>query len=330
MWVPLHRSISSPQKRKRRIDTSPGAGMGPGFRSSPLTGPLHHVDVPVSAVGAGAHAGRSSMVGHSSIQGWRASMEDKYIIDDLTSIPKHSLVAVFDGHAGSECAAFCSNNLVDLLQATPSWKLYRALYNSHDLVNGGIKNKHKRPESELKEERNKLLSQALVEAYIQLDFEFLKSLLPPECAGDPSITNIDELGQVIDKCILAHIQEEMVGGGCTAVCSIITPDSVIVANCGDSRCVISGTAPVDPQSSTPPVSAATTSSGPKKHKKHKQPPVISSASSPSYTYTSIAMTEDHKPSNPDEKERVLFAGGLVHLDRVDGSLAMSRAIGDFR
>ncbi|XP_061073524.1 protein phosphatase, Mg2+/Mn2+ dependent, 1Na (putative) [Conger conger] len=40
-------------------------------------------------------------------------------------------------------------------------------------------------------------------------------------------------------------------------------------------------------------------------------------------------TEDHKPSNPREKERIQNAGGSVTLQRVNGSLAVSRALGDF-
>jgi protein phosphatase 1B len=40
-------------------------------------------------------------------------------------------------------------------------------------------------------------------------------------------------------------------------------------------------------------------------------------------------TKDHKPVNPIEKERIQNAGGSVMIQRVNGSLAVSRALGDF-
>lgn len=40
-------------------------------------------------------------------------------------------------------------------------------------------------------------------------------------------------------------------------------------------------------------------------------------------------TCDHKPGNPAERERITAAGGSVMIQRVNGSLAVSRALGDF-
>jgi len=43
----------------------------------------------------------------------------------------------------------------------------------------------------------------------------------------------------------------------------------------------------------------------------------------------LFATEDHKPYNTNEKERIEKAGGTVMMQRVNGSLAVSRALGDF-
>ena len=51
---------------------------------------------------------------------------------------------------------------------------------------------------------------------------------------------------------------------------------------------------------------------------------------PDTPYNCVTMTDDHIPTIPEENLRIMKAGGFVQDDRVDGSLAMSRAMGDFR
>jgi protein phosphatase 2C family protein 2/3 len=41
------------------------------------------------------------------------------------------------------------------------------------------------------------------------------------------------------------------------------------------------------------------------------------------------LTDDHKPKHPKEEQRIKKAGGYVENGRVNGSLALSRALGDF-
>jgi serine/threonine protein phosphatase PrpC len=43
----------------------------------------------------------------------------------------------------------------------------------------------------------------------------------------------------------------------------------------------------------------------------------------------LTLSEDHKPTNPEEQARIEKAGGYVSNGRVDGNLAVSRGLGDF-
>ena len=43
----------------------------------------------------------------------------------------------------------------------------------------------------------------------------------------------------------------------------------------------------------------------------------------------VDLSKDHKPELPEDRQRIMKAGGQVVDGRVNGSLALSRAFGDF-
>lgn len=89
------------------------------------------------------------------------------------------------------------------------------------------------------------------------------------------------------RCELRTPQCDAVGS--TAVVAVVTPDKIVVSNCGDSRAVLCRNG------------------------------------------TAIPLSVDHKADRADEMKRIEEAGGrIIYWDgpRVQGFLAMSRAIGD--
>jgi len=107
----------------------------------------------------------------------------------------------------------------------------------------------------------------------------------PEAILDPAA-----ISTVLRTCFLSvdhELRDQCKdGSGTTAVAAFLSPTHIVVANCGDSRCVLSRVG---------------------------------------HVWSSI----DHKPALDAERTRIMNAGGFVAMNRVDGCLAVSRALGDY-
>jgi len=84
--------------------------------------------------------------------------------------------------------------------------------------------------------------------------------------------------------------------GSTAVVALVTPAHVVVANCGDCRAVLMK--------------------------------MLEGQDAGNWSFE--ALSKDHKPESAVERERIEAAGHQVENGRVDGVLAVSRGVGDFR
>ena len=240
----------------------------------------------------------------SSMQGWRATMEDTHILAPELKIPiqgkpsghevlmDHALFCVFDGHGGSFTSDYAGKHFLRFLTSRSEWKNYVALSSSDRKEVPGLK----------------LVKAALSGAFFDIDIE-LKGLYKkriemyggthPQSTKRGRSRGQKKLPSVADErdaqSSPRHSSPQppmpkiMVDrSGSTAVMVLLTPHHIICCNAGDSRAIVckGGNA--------------------------------------------LPLSFDHKPSNPTELNRVKEAGGFVRYKRVDGDLAVSRGLGDFR
>ncbi|KAA3489859.1 putative protein phosphatase 2C 60 [Gossypium australe] len=209
--------------------------------------------------------------GLSSMQGWRAAMEDAHAaypdLDESTSF-----FGVYDGHGGKVVAKFCAKYLHQQVLMHEAYatgdlgaSVHRAFFRMDEMMRG------QRGWREL----------ALLGDKIDKFTGMIEGLIWSPKGGE----GID---QDDDWAIEEGPHSDFSGptSGSTACVAILRNNQLVVANAGDSRCVIS-----------------------RKGQAYN-------------------LSRDHKPDLEAEKERILKAGGFIHAGRVNGSLNLSRAIGD--
>uniref|UniRef100_A0A7N8WUG9 protein-serine/threonine phosphatase n=1 Tax=Mastacembelus armatus TaxID=205130 RepID=A0A7N8WUG9_9TELE len=198
--------------------------------------------------------GNGLRYGLSSMQGWRVEMEDAHTA--VLGLPAPgmtdwSFFAVYDGHAGSRVANYCSKHLLEHII-------------SASLGVGGTQGSQAGSDSSTSGPPVPPTVEA-VKAGIRTGFLRI----------DEHMRSFSDFRNGMDR------------SGSTAVGILLSPDHFFFINCGDSRAVL-------------------------------------------YRNSHVCFsTLDHKPCNPRERERIQNAGGSVMIQRVNGSLAVSRALGDY-
>lgn len=130
------------------------------------------------------------------MQGWRKTMEDTFITDTTTLGEGISLFAVFDGHGGTEVSEYLKNNFTQVLKANKNF-----LDKKYEL--------------------------ALIQTFKELD----SSLITPEVNEQ-----LMELSPCSKKTSDEPDSKEVAYSvGSTACVALITPETIFVANLGDSR-----------------------------------------------------------------------------------------------
>ncbi|KAJ4732660.1 Protein phosphatase 2C family protein [Rhynchospora pubera] len=209
--------------------------------------------------------------GLSSMQGWRTTMEDAHTalldLDESTSF-----FGVYDGHGGRVVAKFCAKFLPTQILKSEAYAagdlgtaVHKAFFRMDEMMQG---QRGWRELAALGDNINKFAG--MVEGLIW----------SPRASDSANV--VDDWASEEGP----HSDFTGPTSGCTACVAIIRNKQLVVANAGDSRCVIS-----------------------RKGQAYN-------------------LSRDHKPELEAERERILKAGGFIHAGRVNGSLNLSRAIGD--
>ncbi|XP_047325525.1 probable protein phosphatase 2C 60 [Impatiens glandulifera] len=209
--------------------------------------------------------------GLSSMQGWRTSMEDAHAAyPDLDA--NTSFFGVYDGHGGKVVAKFCAKHLhLQVLKSEAystgdiGTSLQKSFFRMDEMMVG---QRGWRELAVLGDKLNKL--GGMIEGLIWSPRSGERKELVDDWAYEEG----------------PHSDFSGPDSGCTANVAVLRENQLIVANAGDSRCVIS-----------------------RKGQAYN-------------------LSRDHKPDLEAERERILKAGGFIHAGRVNGSLNLTRAIGD--
>ncbi|KAJ3679187.1 hypothetical protein LUZ60_017198 [Juncus effusus] len=211
--------------------------------------------------------------GLSSMQGWRTTMEDAHCaLPDLDE--ETSFFGVFDGHGGKVVSKFCAKYLHKQVLKNEAYStgdlgtaVHKAFFRMDEMMKG---QRGWREISQLGDKINKFAG--MVEGLIW----------SPKASDSKNNLTIDDWPFEEGP----HADFEGPTSGSTACVALIRNKQLVVANAGDSRCIIS-----------------------RKGQAYN-------------------LSRDHKPELQAERERIVKAGGYIQAGRVNGSLNLTRAIGD--
>lgn len=159
--------------------------------------------------------------------------------------------------------------------------------------------------------------------------------------GTADTLMVDAVEAVASRAAAEHVSalDDEGDSGTTACMVMITPDALVCANAGDSRAIFCRKANTD-------IFKHTTGGDVGTHHHHNDDDgnendhddddnrAVHFASDLTNDTTkinrAIALSYDHKPDDAFEERRIRLAGGYVAGGRVEGDLAVSRGLGDFR
>jgi serine/threonine protein phosphatase PrpC len=241
-------------------------------------------------------------------------------------LPNHSLFAVFDGHGGSFAAQYSGLNFVRVLSRQPSFVQYAHFVHeqrTRDLMESNNSSSNNNSDSnnnnddfsttpvqqaELDREGRELIERAFKDAFLDLDREIWRIVnqyknedcILPRRNNNNNNNNDDEQ---------QNCDNEKNNGDSNQNC--IKEEEEYPHSREDS-----GTTAVAVMLTPQYIICANAGDSRSVYSKQGN--------------CAIPLSYDHKPDDEEEERRIVEAGGFVRVGRVDGDLAVSRGLGDFR
>lgn len=258
----------------------------------------------------------------SSMQGWRVHMEDAHITEGKLyaaepkktenglkteyvkiDLPGHALFGVFDGHGGSFAAKYSGSNFCRVLsrqQKFIEYAKYRQISPEKEktFADPSMRDDYLRNGRDL-------LHGALIDAFVEVDQEIALTMRGQKVADADKPYNEDEPHD-------HHVHPSSDGAGTGDSHEAPMEDSASSledeGDSGTTACVVVIT----------PEYVVCANAG------------DSRAILSRNNRQAVPLSHDHKPDNADEDRRIRLGGGFVAGGRVEGDLAVSRGLGDFR
>lgn len=251
-----------------------------------------HLSAPITTMHIERHKSPIMNAACVHVHGWRLTQEDAHnIIEDING-NGIMLFGVYDGHGGSLAAQY-------LQEVIPS--AFKSITSLNDHT-------------------------AITNLMLEIDAEFITK---QHQDGTTCCIVLAQLWDVIQNAPIAVPFNDYFKSIDYNV-DFLKNNTVIrllSINIGDSRAmVVTSNAIYSPTQNTPSTSTAVQSTQSNIAYDPIAPAISSSATKKRANY--LAITNDHKPQNEAERQRIVNALGTVTGNRVDGSLALSRAIGD--
>lgn len=242
--------------------------------------------------------------GVSSMQGWRIHMEDAHITEtELYALKNseryvldgHSMFVVFDGHGGSYAALYAGENLVRVLATQAKFAQYAQFNKERSAKEESMDETQK---ASYAQEGLELLEGALTDAFLDIDREIALALKGQiaEAAVDPFSDLQRQPAATSDAPSDGNTETPHV------------PSIEEETESGTTACAVVIT----------PEWIVCANTGDSRAVFSRQGNKV------------VPLSFDHKPDDEEEERRIRAAGGYVAGGRVEGDLAVSRGLGDFR